>query len=368
MIFQKGIKFVILFQALAKVPEEFVVQTNTNANPPTFFLTLQYILNHKRDEFLPKNLLLLDRLYPRLQAWFEWYNSTQKGLLPSTYRWRGRDPKINRELNPKTLTSGLDDYPRASHPDENERHVDLRCWIALAAGVMADIAEILNHPSHHYRNTYNYLANNELLNSLHWSNKGQMYADYGLHTDRVKLQWQLQSARGGKATQEKLRTVLKDPEYKFVDSALGYVSLFPFILKIVDPESLQLEKILDKLKNPDLLWTNQGLRSLSKNSPIYMKYNTENDPPYWRGPIWMNLNYLTVAALHHYSRTDGPCREKALDLYEKLRLNLVSNIFKEYKKSGYLWENYADDTGQGRGSYPFNGWSSLVVMLMAEKY
>ncbi|XP_014477267.1 PREDICTED: mannosyl-oligosaccharide glucosidase GCS1 [Dinoponera quadriceps] len=359
-------------EALAKVPEEFVTQINTNANPPTFFLTLDFILQHKEHELSEKHFQVLDKLYPRLEAWFAWFNTTQVGDLPGTYRWRGRDASATRELNPKTLTSGLDDYPRASHPNDDERHVDLRCWIAFAARVMAKIAETLNYPGNKYRETSQYLSDNELLNKLHWSPDTRAYADFGLHTDKVALRKPAPASHTQRTQRAQpsgmLRVVLENPTLRFVDTTFGYVSLFPFILQIVEPDSPQLAKILRDLRDPDLLWTKYGLRSLAKTSPLYMKYNTEHDAPYWRGPIWVNLNYLAVRAAYHYSNVEGPYREDARTVYDELRRNLIQNIMNQYRRSGYLWENYDNDVGAGKGSHPFSGWTSLVVLLMAEIY
>lgn len=360
-------------EALAKVPEEFVTQVNTNANPPTFFLTLSFILQHNQQELLKNHFQFLDKLYPRLQTWFSWFNTTQIGDLPGTYRWRGRDGTTTRELNPKTLTSGFDDYPRASHPNIDERHVDLRCWIAFAAHVMAKISEILNYPVDKYYETFQYLSNNDLLNKLHWSPNTQTYSDFGLHTDKVILRRPVpshtqRSSTSHTQTLEMIRVVLEDPSLRFVDTTFGYVSLFPFILQIVRPDSPQLGKILQDLQNPDFLWTKYGLRSLAKTSPLYMKYNTEHDAPYWRGPIWINMNYLTVRATYYYSQTKGPYQEIAKKIYKNLRQNLIENIMRQYNNTGYLWENYGNTDGEGKGSHPFTGWTSLVVLLMAEIY
>lgn len=242
-------------EARAKVPHKFIVQENDIANPPTLFLTIQNLMarNLSSTHFLKK-------IFPRLKVWFNWFNSSQAGKDQSTYYWRGRDNKIERELIPKTPSSGLDDYPRASHPSSSERHLDLRCWIAMASGVLSDIAKKTKEEWYEFEATYKLLMNNEILDDLHWSPTKHIYSDYGFHTDFLYL---LEGLDGR-------RLVLKEPVDKFIDS-FGYVSLFPLMLNVINPESLKLLKVLVDLKDPELLWTNYGLRSLATTSPFYLK-------------------------------------------------------------------------------------------------
>ncbi|XP_066488508.1 mannosyl-oligosaccharide glucosidase isoform X2 [Tiliqua scincoides] len=353
-------------EARAKVPPEFVVQHSSAGNPPTLFLALWQLLAQGavQTDFLR-------RLYPRLQSWYDWYNRTQAGPLPYSFRWRGRDQDTQLFLNPKTLTSGLDDYPRASHPSPDERHLDLRCWMAVASAVMAEVARRLGEQVAEYQHMAEVLADNELLDQQHWAEALGTFADYGNHTLAVTLERErLQPSPAGQPppVPRLLRVVRKPPKLQFVGGALGYVSLFPLLLQLLRPDSPRLGSLLADIRNEAKLWTPFGLRSLARTSPFYLKRNTEHDPPYWRGPIWININYLAVRALHHYGQQEGPYREQAAALYQELRANIVRNVFRQYVESGYLWEQYHDDTGRGQGCYPFTGWSALVVLMMAEEY
>ncbi|XP_072941314.1 mannosyl-oligosaccharide glucosidase isoform X2 [Epargyreus clarus] len=350
-------------EALARVPAQFVVQSNAAANPPMLALTLARLVRsaawgHDQRERLA-------RLFNRLQAWYQWFQNTQKGEEPTSYRWRGREDD-GLQLNPKTLTSGLDDYPRASHPSDIERHVDLRCWMYAAADAMATIAEALGRDSDKFEATRDQLGDEALLNELHWSPHTQTYADYGLHTDGVRLV--RQQSKHANEMGKVVRSVTVPPQPRLVTSAYGYVSLFPMLLKVLRPDSDNLGKILQDLDKPDLLWSPYGLRSLSKSAPLYMKRNTEHDPPYWRGQVWININYLALSALKHYATEAGPHAARAGELHKKLRDNVVGNIISEYKRTGYLWEQYSGENGRGSGSRPFTGWTALVVLMMADEY
>ncbi|CAG2102761.1 unnamed protein product [Medioppia subpectinata] len=347
-------------EAEARVPKEFVNQKTTNANPPALFLAIDKLLNNGNVD-----IKWLHKVFPRLQLWYNWYNSSQTGQISSTYRWRGRDPNSITELNPKTLTSGLDDYPRATHPTDDEMHLDLRSWVAFASQVMSKIAKLVDKSfAQRYEETAKYLSDNQLLDSLHWSDKHNMYCDKGLHSTQVKLIKVRNKSDNGFV---KVRTEVTPPAFDCVPE-LGYVSLFPFMLTLIETKNPKLAKVLDDLENPKLIWSSYGIRSLSRSSPYYGQHNTEVDPPYWRGAVWLNMNYLILKSLHHYSSTAGPYQSRALAIYQRLRQNLISTVFTEYARSGYVWEQYNDMTGKGQGSHPFTGWSALIVLIMAEKY
>ena len=309
-----------------------------------------------------------------------------------SYRWRGRNATSIQELNPKTLTSGLDDYPRSSHPTDNERHLDLRCWMTLASAVIGKLYSIHHQQDNIYSNYAQLLSNNEQFDQLHWSEEDGMYADYGYHTDHVQLQ---RVPMGSKSSPNVpiqthlVRQVTRpaDLTMKYVKH-FGYVSLFPLMTRMLDRHSLKLEKILNDLQNPNLLWTPYGLRSLAQTSSLYGTRNTEHDPPYWRGKIsdnllrekektrlffflgaiWINMNYLVLSALQHYAKLSGPYAEKSRQIYTQLRTNLINNLYRTYEKTGYIWEQYDDKTGHGQGTHPFTGWSSLIVLIMSELY
>ncbi|KAL6983886.1 ADP-ribosylation factor GTPase-activating protein gcs1 [Sarracenia purpurea var. burkii] len=217
-----------------------------------------------------------------------------------------------------------------------------------------------------YSSTAKLLADFEILNQMHFDDAYGAYFDFGNHTEKVRLNWR--EVKGNHyASRELVREVLEKPKLRFVPH-IGYVSLFPFIGRIIPPESSILEQQLNLISNRSILWTDYGLRSLSKTSSMYMKRNTEHDPPYWRGPIWMNFNYMLLSSLHYYSKENGPYRDKAKIIYNDLRSNLIRNIVRNYQQTGYLWEQYDQKKGKGKGARVFTGWTSLVLLIMAEAY
>lgn len=448
-----------------------MVQSSKDANPPALLLTVNLLLRQIKQrmdstnifEVNDKEKLKLDeidnifrRLFPRIKTWYNWFNDTQKAIninhsISSNsnelhldkkfvgYRWKGRNAFTDRELNPKTLTSGMDDYPRSSHPvnddgtsnvpidstfrNENdfdfyasERHVDLHCWMAHGARIMNNYHNYLQPSSDNsFDNKYSmhFWMLVESLDRLHWTGENSdtpqssthkipMYADYGIHTDDVRLE-------KVKGIDYSVRVVghQNPPRWRFVDSHVGYNALFPMFFRLVK-NSQRLNAILDliegnnrgEFENHSLLTKACGLRSLSKSSPLYKVRNTLHDPPYWRGSVWINMQYLACSSLYYYANLpddtestyakndeyetlepirylDLKTKQRCKRLYDKIRNDVIQCVYKEWKRTGYVWEQYEDEPisdstfgiiHKGKGTRPFTGWSGNVVLLMAEIY
>eukprot|EP00605_Chrysophyceae_sp_TOSAG23-4_P002898 GSChrysophyteH1.ASY1.ANO1.3193.1 assembled CDS len=365
-------------EALARVPEEFVTQRVDVANPPALLLVIQSLLRLSREngEYAESVNSFLNQVYEPLHHWIRWLALSQRGSAPGSFRWRGRS-KNDGKILPNTLASGLDDYPRSAFPDEHERHVDLHCWVTFASKIMTELEVIAKLPKEK-RGTLP-IAQNKGNSSyidemeLHWADK-YGFADFGLAVifKMRKKKWTPTVSAPKVIPSSCSSSVMEMANIrpKISINRVGYVNLFPLLLRVIsaDDEDGHLTAILDVLENPQHLWTDFGLRSISASDLFYNRGNSPGDAPYWRGPIWIPINYLAISALHHYGAVEGPCQLRAIELYKRLRHAVVRNVLNEYHRTGFFWEHYEDTDGHGSRGHPFTGWTALFVALMSEKY
>ncbi|KAK5120131.1 hypothetical protein LTR85_006612 [Meristemomyces frigidus] len=342
-------------EARSKVPVEFQVQYPHYANPPTLFMVLEALLakvGAKQSSFSTTQQVVgdmggnalanpdavkawLKQVYPLLQRNFEWYRRTQWGDLKSydrpaysskeAYRWRGRSDR-------HILTSGLDDYPRAQPPHPGELHTDLISWMGMMASSIHHVADYIGETEDAGRYAKMTEAIKRNIDDLHWSKSDKTYCD----------------------------ATIDDYEDSVHVCHKGYISIFPFMTGLLGPDSPHLKDTLDLIANPDELWSPHGIRSLSKQDPLY-----GTDENYWRSPIWMNMNYLIVQSLYNIATQAGPQQGKARTMYAALRQNLVATVYQSWVETGFAWEQYNPETGAGQRTQHFTGWTSLVVRIMA---
>lgn len=342
-------------EARSKVPDEFQVQYPHYANPPTLFMVITAFLDKldavKTDtasaELMAENsystqlanreaaLEYLRTLYPLFKRQYFWFRKTQAGDIKSYdreafstkegYRWRGRTPQ-------HILTSGLDDYPRAQPPHPGELHLDLISWMGMMTRALRRIAVYLDEDDDAAEFSKYDEAITRNIDDLHWSDKAQTYCD---------------------------ATIDEFEEHALVCHK-GYISLFPFLTGLLDKDSKRLGAVLDLMEDPEELWSPYGLRSLSKSDEFY---HTGED--YWRGPVWMPINYLAVSQLLTLAQNPGPHQSRARNLYTALRKNLVHTVYESWQETGFAWEQYNPETGKGQRTQHFTGWTSLAVKIIA---
>ncbi len=109
------------------------------------------------------------------------------------------------------------------------------------------------------------------------------------------------------------------------------------------PSHNQATKILDRLNSQGFC----RLDHVCLTVPSYDKQSPGYSPTlYWRGPIWINVNYLLYHGLRHYGLNDYAERVKSSIL------TLTSNAG--------MYEYYDPETGNGHGASGFS-WTAALL-------
>lgn len=121
-------------------------------------------------------------------------------------------------------------------------------------------------------------------------------------------------------------------------------SLLPIVLENV-PQT-KIHEITNRLKNPKEFNLPHPVPFVAKNNPAF-------DPDYhgllWRGPTWINTNWLLVKGLLKHGETN---------IAKKIAKGSIELIDKQG-----CWEFYNPLTGKGEGQQNYS-WSALVLNML----
>jgi alpha,alpha-trehalase len=148
---------------------------------------------------------------------------------------------------------------------------------------------------------------------------------------------------------------------------ISWSSYLPLVDGLLVPADAR-RMIRCHLLNPDEMQSKYGFRSLSRSDPAYNNQAIIDPYSNWRGPIWINANFLDWLVLRRY----GFHAEA-----HTLALNLAAILHRDIAQWGSMHEDYDAETGAGLAPTPaqspgghfagFVGWNLLAQdMLQCE--
>ncbi len=258
------------------------------------------ILTQAALRLLGRNADLLDpaAVYRRLRANFDWYLRRRRDAGAGLCMWDGGD-------------SGWDTSPRwdAGRPVA----VDLNAWMIIDARNLARLARLagLAREATSLEEIARDLAARSLSHFWH--------EEDGLFYDRFP-----------------------DGSWRRVVTPVSFWAMYA---GFATPE--QARRIARRLDDPDSFGTPYPIPSVAQTDPAHVPNE------YWRGPVWINLNWIAVRALQRYG-----LRKEAEELRTRT-LDLVAS-------DPVAWEYYRPDTGKGIGA-PVYGWTAALFLdLLAD--
>ena len=269
------------------------------------------------------------RLYDRLAGYIRWFLGARDRNGNGLYEWwKDEDDRLCH-----CGESGLDNSPRFDERGIDD-HLDLSCMLYNEMEVLARIAVICDRYEEalEWRERAASLA--RLINERMWDEETGFY--YDLKADGTLL---------------KLKTV---------------VGFLPLWAGIASAE--QAGRLMAHLLDPREFASPFPVPTVALDEPVF-------SDDMWRGPTWINMNYLIYRGLLHYGLT-----AEANDL----RTRTLQQIQRWYEYSGAICEFYdtfakveprllhrkggvGKQGGYGMGTITDYGWSAALYVALANE-
>lgn len=227
------------------------------------------------------NKEFLREVYERNGVFLKWCRDNRRESGEELYAWFTDDDK-----NCRCGESGMDNSPRFD--DANHLHaIDFSCFMANDVRAMAKIAEILDEDARCYFEWYEKIA--EAVNRVLWSDN--FYYDYDCKKNKIS----------------------------YVKAVSSFLPLFS---GICDKERAEI--LVKNLTDSNAFYTEFAIPSVATDDKTF-------GTDMWRGPVWINYNYMITEGLkaYGYNELSEEIIEKSLDIVNEW-----------YEKTGTVYEFY----------------------------
>ena len=230
-----------------------------------------------------------EALLPRLVAYLDWNKAHRDTDGNGLLEWF-----IEADENCRSGESGMDNSPRFDEATQLDA-VDLNAFMANEYRCLARIADRLGLADQQERFTREQARFNELINRYGWNPETGFYHDF-------------------------------DPIAGVQTPVLTSAGFLPLLSGAASPQ--QAQRLVDHLSDPETFGTAFPIASVSRGS------RQGHDKDMWRGPTWININWLVAEALEDYGFNDQA---------EGLRRQTRAMLTKYHDRFGTFFEFYDED-------------------------
>lgn len=219
------------------------------------------------------------------KAFLLWCSKNRRKSDKEIYSWH-----TNPELNNRCDESGMDNSPRFDTQSDLFA-IDFSCYMANEARIMKRISDELGDKenSDFFDSWYNKIVCD--INSVFWCEEDGFYYDYDIQNNR----------------------------FHKVQSVAGFLPVFSGVCN-----QKQCSALVEHLENPEEFGTEFPVPSISKKD---INFGTDM----WRGPVWINYNYMISKGLSEYGYV---C------LANRIKEKTLSIINEWYNRTGTVFEFY----------------------------